>query len=75
MAHEKVNRGPEEVNAAEPEVVEEAAVNTPPEAAILGSEVAEPAEPVAVEPAMAEPEPESSGGDTMPPVDSPEPEP
>lgn len=33
MADEKVNGGPEEVNAAEPEVMEQAAVDTRPEAA------------------------------------------
>ena len=58
MADEKVNGGPEEVNAAEPEVMEQAAVDTPPEAAAPEPEVVEPAEPAAGDPAVVEPEPE-----------------
>ena len=74
MADEKVNGGPEEVNAAEPEVMEQAAVDTPPEAAAPEPEVVEPAEPTAGESAVAEPEPEAPGGDTLPQVDISEPE-
>ena len=55
MADEKVNSGPEEVNAAEPEVTEEATGSSPPEAAVMEPEQPEPAEPTAGEPAMAEP--------------------
>ena len=58
MADEKVNGGPEEVSSAEPEVMEQAAVDTPPEAAAPEPEVTEPAEPAAGEPAVAEPEQE-----------------
>ena len=58
MADEKVNGGPEEVNAAEPEVMEQAAVDTLPEAAAPEPEVVEPAEPAAGDSAMVEPEPE-----------------
>ena len=58
MADEKVNGGPEEVNAAEPEVMEQAAVDTPPEASAPEPEVVEPAEPAAGDPAVVEPEPE-----------------
>lgn len=58
MAEEKVNSGAEEINAAEPEVTEQAAVDTPPEAAAPEPEVTEPAEPAAGEPAVAEPEQE-----------------
>ena len=72
MADEKVNGGPEEVSSAEPEVMEQAAVDTPPEAAAPEPEVAEPAEPAAGEPAMAEPEPETLGGDMSPQVDGQE---
>ena len=74
MADEKVNGGPEEVNAAEPEVMEQAAVDTPPEAAAPEPEVVEPAEPAAGDPAVAEPEPEAPDGDAPPQVDGPEPE-
>ena len=69
MADEKVNGSPEEIKAAEPEVTEQVAVDTPPEAAISEPEVAEPAEP-----AVAEPVPEAPGGDAPPQVDGPEPE-
>ena len=72
MADEKVNGGPEEVNAAEPEVMEQAAVDTPPEAAAPEPEVVEPAEFAAGDPAVAEPEPEAPDGDTPPQVDGPE---
>ena len=41
MADEKVNGGTEEVNAAEPEVMEQAAVDTSPEAAAPEPEVVE----------------------------------
>ena len=74
MADEKVNGGPEEVNAAEPEVMEQAAVDTPPEAAAPEPEVVEPAEPAVGDPAVAEPEPEAPDGDAPPQVDGPEPE-
>ena len=47
MADEKVNSGPEEVNAAEPEVTEEATGSSPPEAAVMEPEQPEPAEPTA----------------------------
>ena len=69
MAEEKVNSGAEEVNAAEPEVTEQAAVDTPPEAAVPEPEVTEPAEP-----AVAEPEPEAPGEAPPPQVDGPEPD-
>ena len=72
MADEKVKGGPDEVSSAEPEVMEQAAVDTPPEAAAPEPEVAEPAEPAAGEPAMAEPEPETPGGDMSPQVDGQE---
>ena len=74
MADEKVNGSPEEVNAAEPEVMEQAAVDTQPEAAAPEPEVVEPAEPAAGDPAVAEPEPEAPGEDTPPQVDISEPE-
>ena len=74
MADEKVNGGTEEVNAAEPEVMEQAAVDTSPEAAAPEPEVVEPAEPAAGESAVAEPEPEAPDGDAPPQVDGPEPE-
>ena len=74
MADEKVNGGTEEVNAAEPEVMEQAAVDTSPEAAAPEPEVVEPAEPAAGDPAVAEPEPEAPDGDAPPQVDGPEPE-
>ena len=72
MADEKVKGGSDEVSSAEPEVMEQAAVDTPPEAAAPEPEVAEPAEPAAGEPAMAEPEPETPGGDMSPQVDGQE---
>ena len=74
MADEKVNGGPEEANPAEPEVMEQAAVDTPPEAAAPEPEVVEPAEPAVGDPAVAEPEPEAPDGDAPPQVDGPEPE-
>ena len=72
MADEKVKGGSDEVSSAEPEVMEQAAVDTPPEAAAPEPEVAEPAEPAAGEPAVAEPEPEAPDGDAPPQVDGPE---
>ena len=74
MAEEKVNSGAEEINAAEPEVTEQAAVDTPPEAAAPEPEVTEPAEPAAGEPAVAEPEQEPPGEAPPPQVDGPEPD-
>ena len=74
MAEEKVNSGPEEINAAEPEVTEQTAVDTPPEAAAPEPEVTEPAEPAAGEPAVAEPEQEPPGEAPPPQVDGPEPD-
>ena len=74
MAEEKVNSGAEEINAAEPEVTEQTAVDTPPEAAAPEPEVAEPAEPADGDPGMAEPEQEPSGEAPPPQVDGPEPD-
>ena len=73
MAEEKVNSGPEEINAAEPEVTEQTAVDTPPEAAAPEPEVTEPAEPAAGEPAVAEPEQEPPGEAPPPQAENPEP--
>ncbi len=75
MADEKVNSGPEEVNAAEPEVTEEAAGSSPPEAAVMEPEQPETAEPVMEDtpaqaslfgedaPSAEQPEPSAPGGD------------
>ncbi|RHR05028.1 ParB/RepB/Spo0J family partition protein [Pseudoflavonifractor sp. AF19-9AC] len=54
--------------------MEQAAVDTSPEAAAPEPEVVEPAEPAAGDPAVAEPEPEAPDGDAPPQVDGPEPE-
>ena len=68
MADEKLNIGPDEVNAAEPEVTEQPAGDSPPEAAV--PEQAETAEPGMEEPSAGEPpgeghEPDAPG-DTPP---------
>ena len=55
MADEKLNIGPDEVNAAEPEVTEQPAGDSPPEAAVPEPEQAEPAEPGMEEPSAGEP--------------------
>lgn len=70
MADEKLNIGPDEVNAAEPEVTEQPAGDSPPEAAVPEPEQAEPAEPGMEEPSAGEPpgeghEPDAPG-DTPP---------
>ena len=67
MADEKLNLGPDEVNAAEPEVAEQATGDSPPEAAAPEPEQAEPGmdDPSAGEPPGEEHEPDAPG-DTPP---------
>ena len=67
MADEKLNLGPDEVNAAEPEVAEQATGDSPPEAAAPEPEQAEPGmdNPSAGEPPGEEHEPDAPG-DTPP---------
>ena len=68
MADEKLNIGPDEVDAAEPEVTEQPTGDSPPEAAVPEPEQAETAEPGMEEPSAGEPP-----GDTPPQeVDTPE---
>lgn len=74
MADEKVNSGPEEVNAAEPEVTEEAAGSSRPRPPSWSRNSPNRRSRRPVSPAMAEPEPESPGGDTPSQGNGPEPE-
>ena len=55
MANEKVNIGPDEVNATEPEVTEQTAGGSPPEAALPEPEQAETPEPAWTIPLMGSP--------------------
>ena len=55
MANEKVNIGPDEVNATEPEVTEQTAGGSPPEAALPEPEQAETPEPGMDDPSNGEP--------------------
>ena len=77
MADEKLNIGPDEVNAAEPEVTEQAAGDSPPEAAAPEPEQAETAEPGMDDPSAGEPpgeehEPDAPGDTPPQEADAPE---
>ena len=77
MADETLNIGSDEVNAAEPEVTEPPAGDSPPEVAVPELELAEPAGPGMEEPSAGEPpgeehEPDAPGDTPPREVDTPE---
>ena len=77
MADETLNIGPDKVNAAEPEVTEPPAGDSPPEVAVPEPELAEPAGPGMEEPSAGEPpgeehEPDAPGDTPPQEVDIPE---